>query len=136
MRKKKSIAKEVESAAVLVQKLVKLKAADFEGNCTCVTCGKRDHWSNFHGAHFISRKWLATKLMEENIHPCCPRCNGPLGGNMIPYTIFMIDNYGREFVETLEKLKHESRKYYRDEVEEIKQDFKSQIDMIKEEKGL
>ena len=129
--KPKTIAKLVDEAAVLTQKLVKLKAADENGYVSCVTCGYTDHWKSMQGGHFIERKWLATKLMEENIHPQCPSCNGGLGGkpkgNLIAYTLYMEDTYGREFVEELERLKHQSKKYYKNEVNEIIIELKRQI---------
>jgi len=135
-RTRKTIAQEVEAAAVLLQKLTRLRAADQNGYCTCVCCGARKPWDQMHGGHYISRKWTATKLMEENIHACCPRCNGPLAGNMIPYTLFMIDKYGRAFVEELERIKHVTKKYYRDEVLVLQQIYKDEIEKIREEKGL
>lgn len=134
-RKSKTIAKLVDEAAVLTQKLVRLEAADNEGYATCFTCGVRRHWKELQGGHFIGRKWLATKLMKENIHPQCPCCNGPLKGNMIQYTLAMIEMYGKEFVEELEILKHDSRKYYRAEVEEIKKDLSAQIKSLESERG-
>ena len=133
MKKKKSIAKLVDELAVLKQKLVRLKAADEHGYCECVTCKTRKHWTEMQGGHFIGRKWTATKLMTENIHPQCPCCNGPLRGNMIQYTLYMQDTYGREFVEELETLKHQTKKYTRAEVEEIKQDLMGKIKELEDE---
>lgn len=126
-KKPKSIAKIVEEAAVLMQLYVRLKAADENGYVKCFTCGVVKHYKEMQGGHFISRKWLATKLMEENIEPQCQCCNGPLRGNMIQYTLGMIEKRGKDFVEYLEKLKHESRKYYRAEAEEIKADLRVKI---------
>lgn len=135
--KKKSIASLVNDAAKSAQLLVRVKAADNDGNVQCVTCGVIRHYRDrMQGGHFIGRKWLATKLLEENIHPQCACCNGPLKGNMIQYTLFMIDTYGTEFVEELERLKHESRKYYRDEVLEIIKETKELIKQIMDEKGI
>ena len=137
-KKAKSIAKLVESAAELLQLLVRLKACDDNGYCTCVTCGITRHYKDsMQGGHFISRKWLATKIMVENVNPQCASCNGPFKrGAPIEYTLYMEDTYGREFVDELLALKHESRKYYRAEVEEIITDFKAQIKDIQAEKGL
>jgi len=136
MAKKKTIAQEVEAAAVLLQKLTRLRAADKNGHCACVTCGLVKPWDEMQGGHFIGRKWTATKLMEENINPQCARCNGPLRGNMIAYTLYMQDKYGREFVEELERIKHVTKKYYRNEVLELQQKYKDEIEKIREEKGL
>ena len=45
--KRKTIAQEVDKAAVLLQKLVGMKAADDYGYCQCVTCGKVDHYKSY-----------------------------------------------------------------------------------------
>lgn len=136
-KKTKSIAKLVDTAATAIQLLIRVKSADDNGYVSCVTCGTTRHYlDGMQGGHFISRKWLATKLMEENVHVQCKCCNGPLGGNMIQYTLFMINTYGAEFVEELERLKHESKKYYRAEVLEIIKETKASIKEISEAKGL
>lgn len=132
MAKKKSIAKRVEEVAVLVQKYVRLKASDDNGYVSCVTCGVTRLWNDqMQGGHFIERSYLATKLLEENIHPQCSTCNGPFGGtpssNPIQYTFYMEDTYGRDFIEELERLKQESRKYYTQEVADLKKEYQSKI---------
>jgi len=77
-RKSKTIAKLVE-AAEAIQLYVRMKYADDNGYVSCVACGTTRHYKDrVQGGHFISRKWLATKLLEENIHPQCAYCNGPL----------------------------------------------------------
>ena len=126
-KKKKTIAKLVDEAAVLMQKLVRLKAADVDGYCKCVTCGVVKHWKEMQGGHFIGRKWTATKVLEENIHPQCPGCNGPLKGNMVSYTLYMQDMYGREFVEELQRLKTQTRKYTRAEAAGLIEELKVRI---------
>ena len=45
-KKQKTVAKLREEAAVLLQKLVRMKAADENGLATCVTCGKRQHYKD------------------------------------------------------------------------------------------
>jgi len=118
-RKQKSIAALMNEAAALLQRIVRMKAADENGYCTCVTCGSKHHWKELDGGHFISRTKTIHKLLEENIHPQCKKCNGFLGGNHIPYALFMIDTYGREFVEHLELTKNDGIKYYRADILEI-----------------
>jgi len=48
----------------------------------------------------------------------------------------MEDTYGREFVEELQRLKHETKKYYRNEVEDIIKDIKEKTRKLQEEKGI
>jgi len=131
----------VEKAAEALQLYVRVKAADRDGIVSCVSCGVRRHYKDrMQGGHFIQRKWLATKLLEENVHPQCAECNGGFGvstkGNMVGYTLFMEDTYGRDFINHLEVLKHETRKYYRNEVEEIISDLKDKTQKLQEEKGI
>ena len=66
-RKKSTISQEVEKAAKLLQRLVRLKASDDNGYCQCVTCGKIDHYKNMQGGHFMPRGRTVFKLFDENI---------------------------------------------------------------------
>jgi hypothetical protein len=126
--KTKSIARLTNDAAALLQKLVRMKAADSYGMAECVTCGVRKHWKELQGGHFISRVKTAHKLLEENIHPQCQRCNGPLRGNPIPYSLYMIDTYGREFVDELERTKNQGIKYCRADLLIKIRELKSEIE--------
>ena len=126
-KKTKSIAKVSEDVAVLLQKLVRLENADDNGYCSCVTCGTTKHYKDLDGGHFVSRRYTATRLMKENVWPQCKGCNGYLKGNPIPYTLFMIDMYGKEFVHDLHALKNETKKFTRDDLAEMSKEFKDQI---------
>ena len=135
-RKPPTLPKLAEKAAVILQRIVRLKACDDQGYCSCVTCGSTKPWTDMQGGHFISRRHVIHKLLEENIHPQCPYCNGFLDGNMVPYTIFMIDTYGRDFVEELQRTKLEVKKYTRQELVDLIADLNIQEREIRARKGL
>ena len=139
MAKPKSIAKLVEEAAVLLQKLVRMKAADDNGYCDCVTCGTSKQWNDgMQGGHFIDRGHKMTKILEENIHPQCSYCNSPMSNQgMVKanYTIYMQDMYGHDFLAELLNSKGQTKKFYREEVIEIIEDFKDQIKIEAERLG-
>ncbi len=127
-RKPKTLAKLSEDAATALQLLVRLKASDDNGYCSCVTCGVTRHYKdNMQGGHFIGRKWTATRLMEENVNSQCSECNMYKRGNIIPYTLYMIDTYGREFVEELEILKHKTVKWNRAELMDLIADLRERV---------
>ena len=126
-KKQKTVAKLREEAAVLLQKLVRMKAADENGLASCVTCGKRQHYKEMDGGHFISRKWTATKLAEENIHPQCKGCNQYASGRHDDYSLYMVDTYGIEMVRELNDKKRELCKQNRIELEDIKVELKVRI---------
>lgn len=133
-RKQKTIAALINDAAVIMQRLVRVKAALVEGeNITCVTCGVKRHWKEMQGGHFISRRYTAHKLLEENIHPQCPACNGPRGGNYPAYTLYMVDMYGREFVDELLATAGQTKKYNRVEIQEIIAELKAELKRLEQE---
>ena len=130
-KKTKTIAKEVDDVAKLMQKLVRLKAADDNGYVRCCTCGVVRLWNDrMQGAHFISRGKLATKIMIENCHPACASCNQwahktTLG--ILEYRRYMVGMYDEDAVDELEALSRSIKKYNRAEVADIKSDFQAQI---------
>lgn len=114
-----------------LQQLVRLKAADEYGYCECVSCGIKARWSEMDGGHFIpkghSSFWA---LREENIHPQCKGCNGfgmKHGTAEQSYTLWMIDYYGRDFVEHMHATKRDQVKYYKRDYEEMLKDLNAQI---------
>jgi len=129
-KKLKPIGKLKEEASVLLQKLVRLKASDCNGYASCISCGATKHWKELQGGHYIPRGNSATRLMEENIHPQCKSCNGfgmKYGDAEKHYTLWMIDFYGRDFVEDLLAMKGKPHKWNRLELEDNIKTWKAQI---------
>ena len=109
----KPIGKVVDEAAKLLQKLVRMKAADANGIVECVTCGKSVHWKEADGGHYISRTYSKHKLLEENIHPQCKGCNRFGHKCHDDYSLYMIEVYGKDFVQWLTDTKREVIKWNR-----------------------
>jgi hypothetical protein len=129
-KKLKSIARVVDDCAVLLQRLVRLKAADSNGIVRCVTCDKFLHWSEAQGGHMIERGKTATKLVEEQVNPQCPGCNMyrmKTASGVLDYRRYMVGMYGEELVRDLELLAKQPKKYSRQEVQELSDEFKRQI---------
>lgn len=129
-RKAKTIAQEIEVAAKLLQKLVRMKAADDCGYAQCVSCGKIDHWKAMDGGHYFSRRHTRLKCFEENIHVQCKRCNMLMGDPQVhdAYRDYMIEMYGERRLKAMKKLTYlPPKKYNRDEVIEFQKQLKEQI---------
>ena len=130
-KKTKTIAKEVDDVAKLMQELVRLKAADDNGYVECCTCGVVRLWNDrMQGAHFISRGKLATKIMIENCHPACAYCNQWLHKTtlgILNYREYMIYWYEEDGVDEIVALSRTIKKWTREEVADIKSDFQAQI---------
>ena len=113
------------------QKLARISAANEHGMVECVSCGIWGHYKEFHGGHFLAkgscRRWA---LRLENIHPQCHGCNmfGMSHKTAAPsYTLWMIDWYGRDFVDNMISTKNEPIKLYKKDYEEMLKDFNEQI---------
>jgi hypothetical protein len=131
VRKKRTVAQEVDMAAKLLQRYVRLKASDDNGYCQCVTCGKVDHYTAMQGGHFYSRRHIVFKLFEENIHVQCPACNQwGMKTTKIQeaYRIYMEDMYGAKRIRAMQRLAwRASPKFNRDEVIQFQREIKEKI---------
>ena len=84
--------------------------------CTkrCVTCGKVTDWfhpqNNPFGlqvSHYISRDIKQLRWHPKNVVPMCIKCNYDHNKNPAPYSLWIIETYGKE---TMEMLREERRK--------------------------
>lgn len=122
-----------------IQLLARLKSADDNGYCECVSCGKSFHYKTGDGGHFIpkgnSSFWA---LEEENIHPQCKGCNGfgmKYGIAAQQYTVHMVDMYGQDFVDNMFATKSNVKKIYKAEYASMLKEFNVQIKHHKERVG-
>jgi hypothetical protein len=108
LAKKKPVKKRITRGHVIKQfdtvfsRYIRLKNAE-DGMTTCVTCGDVAPWKQHQNGHFFTRGRYPTRWDEFNCAPQCVGCNIFLKGNYINYTRYMIDTYGREFVDELER---------------------------------
>ncbi len=129
-KKKKKKSKNVlkKTAWDLLSKIIRIKHSDENGYCACVTCGTTKHWSELQAGHFIPKaQGNSVYFLEENIHPQCVYCNMFQGGNLTNYTLYMIDTYGRDEVERLQKVKNEKIKITENDYEQMIVEFKSRL---------
>jgi hypothetical protein len=63
----------------------------------------------------------------------CKHCNDHLSGNLWRYRLFLVDKYGRATTERLERLKHETRQFTKEELVELRMMFMAREKELKEE---
>jgi len=120
----------------IYSKYVRLDQSDEFGYCICVTSGERMFWKEAQNGHFFSRRFYPTRWNDDNCHPQSMRDNVFLKGNYINYTRYMIDSYGRDFVDELEKLAHTTIKVKNAELIEKIAYYSTEVERLKHEKGL
>ena len=91
---------------------VRLVNACDDGYAECVTCEKRLHYKKLQGGHFVPKSLGGDLYFHPaNVHCQCYRCNVLLKGNMIKYTLYMLDTFGRHAVDDLLDLVGTKGKY-------------------------
>lgn len=93
----------------------------------CITCGKR---GVLQAGHFIKRQHLATRWHPLNVNGQCVRCNLYLGGNEGAYALALIKLYGQSEVEHMLRIKHDSVKYTRSDLESWISNYQELLDAL------
>jgi len=97
-------------------------------NYKCFTCGKQlDKYSSDAG-HFIPKSSCSDTMYDEtNVHCQCVGCNRFKHGNLMKYTLRMIEKYGIEHVKELERRRDLIKIWKLPEIEELIEDYKNKI---------
>lgn len=107
MRKKKLLqgAKLSKYLDGLIREYFKIKYGE---NPSCFVCGRMDGW--FHPqkvkrgiqvGHYISRTWNILRWDLVNVYPQCSGCNRIHNQNPAPFTLAIINAYGKGVIECL-----------------------------------
>ena len=115
------------------QAMIRMEAADDDGDCVCVTCLRVHQWNSgkINAGHFHSRRHTGTLWDERNCHPQCVYCNQFLSGNIQSYAQYMLETYSeQELVELSRKTKEEIN-YTLAELVEIRMGFMDRIKVQK-----
>lgn len=103
--KKQSLPNLKTKADTITSQYIRQKWADANGYVKCCTCDTVKHWKEMHCAHYIERGKTPTRWLEENLRPACPSCNVYRKEyHKREYTLVMIDAYGRDFVDELNRM--------------------------------
>lgn len=94
---------------------IRRRYADHNGICTCVTCGKKDHWKNQQAGHFMSRKHYSTRWNEDNVQVQCMGCNVYRYGEQYKYGIYL----GSDKADELYLLSHQTIKFSNVDLEDM-----------------
>ena len=124
-----------DKAATLLQKLVRMRAADDNGIATCFTCGVKKHWKEMDGGHYIGRGTHITKLDERNLRAQCKRCNAwemKKTTGVLAYREALIKDIGLQEVEALEGLRWKPFKWNRLELDELVEKYQQEIKELEE----
>lgn len=97
----------------------------------CISCGEPWH-SDFQAGHFYKAELYSTlKFDETNIHGQCQGCNLFNDGNESGYRVGLIERYGKEYVDELDKKalleKSSQHKWDRFNLNKVRDYFKEKL---------
>lgn len=95
---------------------IRTRDTDESGKGKCITCGV---FTELECGHFVPRQYTATRWDDRNSHGQCSRCNRWLHGDQAEYYQVLVKKLGQGTVDDLMRLKHQTRKYTRSELEEL-----------------
>jgi 5-methylcytosine-specific restriction endonuclease McrA len=101
---------------------------------TCFSCGAEIPFAQSTAGHFLpAGTYPNTRYWRENIHVQCVACNRFKHGNLIDYTMKMIERWGIDYVESLIKLaKAPTTKHKPDHYIQLAREWKNRAnDLIK-----
>lgn len=121
----------MDSADAQCSLFIRLKNSDWRGYTKCYTCDKVAHYKDgMQCGHFISRGSHKLRFEEKNLRVQCVGCNVYKNGNYIEFTMRMIAEKGKAFVEKLRKEGKESKTFSVEELKEISNKFKTKIKQL------
>ena len=115
---------------------IRIKSCDDNGMVICFTSGRKYHYKNIHAGHFISRRHLATRWLEQNVKPQSAADNLFGQGEPYPFSLHLDSEYGSGTAEELQLIARQPFKMMRiDYVEKISY-YKELVNKIKKEKSI
>ncbi len=115
---------------------IRLRDANDEGYCICCTTGRLFFWKDCDAGHFISRRHMATKYNEKNVHAQSRGSNRFHAGEQYAHSQFIEKKYGKGTADTILVLSRNQKSYGTEEINALTKYYKLQIEKLKKEKCL
>lgn len=126
---RKTIAQLKKSVQTKVNKYIRERDKDLP----CISCGK--YVPNKEAGHYIAQGSSGYfRYNLDNLHGQCKNCNHFLHANLVEYRIALVQKIGIKRVEWLEEHRHDTKKWTREELEEITLEIDRLLKLIKSRK--
>lgn len=87
-----------------------------EGLVHCFTCSAILPIAKIQNGHYISRSHNSLRFDDRNCHPQCVACNIFKHGNMAEYAMRLIDKYGPDILNELDRERRKIKQFSRPEL--------------------
>lgn len=106
---------------------IRMRDADKDGICTCISCGDMKYWKLMDAGHFVNRRYMALRYSETNVNAQCRSCNRFDEGNSLGYALGLTKKYGKNIIDKLRIAKKTSVKYTKFEFETMIRYYKKKV---------
>lgn len=94
----------------------------------CITCGDTRQTLEVDAGHFYSCTHSSIRFDEHNVHAQCKKCNmPPNSGEQYKYSQVLTQIYGKEEVERLGNERHKIRKFTKQELEGLIEEYQRKV---------
>lgn len=101
-----------------------------DGIGRCISCGALISYDTCDAGHSIGRAHTATRWNEINVHAQCRSCNRHKYGNPKSYRQRLIELYGRDAAEKLERMKHRTVRLCESDYRELIEYYKTKLNHL------
>jgi hypothetical protein len=128
-----SLSSLIKELDIWISRYVRLNAADDNGQCRCISCDAKSHWTLLDTAHFKDRDYMGTRFYLPNLAPACQSCNryDPVG-----HLIAWRNKLTVEQTLDLEQRSKSLMKWARPELQEQIEFYKSEVRQLRKLKRL
>lgn len=128
---------ESESVQNLVQDLdaifslyVRIRDADVNGICKCITCPTKGHYTDFDAGHYIHRADLNTRWHPKNVRGQCRNCNR-INDGMASKFAEELEKEEKGLTEYLYELSKQVARPTRDELKQMIIEYRFKLNDVK-----
>ena len=93
----------------------------------CLTCRTIKPWKEQQAGHYWSRSFTNTRFDERNVHCQCVGCNVFKYGNKEVYSLRMIEKYGVEILDELDRKRRLEKRFTTKELQSLIEQYKLRL---------
>lgn len=114
----------------IFSKYIRLRDADSDGICRCITCGTHKHWTELDNGHFVKRQNMSLRFSEINCNAQCRKCNWSEQGADDKYKEAIIKKYGQKQYDLLMYHKSQTKKWSLFELEYLIKEYQQKVNEL------
>jgi len=136
LKRSKNLSSAKKTCDQWFSKYIRLRDADANGMCKCITCDTAKNWKEMDAGHFMSRRYMATRYDEMNCHAQCQRCNQYGAGEQYLHGKMIDALHGEGHADYLEEQSKKLTKYNKQQLMDLAKEFKHLAELQSKSKGI